>query len=71
MTQQAFTMDKIKKLFHKDGKDGNTATATSGSTAPASGGNPDGAKGVVLHTTLGDITIDLYEKETPRVRLSL
>lgn len=58
-------MDKIKKLFHKDG---NAATSTSSSSsAPKSSGNPDGAKGVILHTTLGDIIIDLYEQETPRV----
>lgn len=59
-------MDKIKHFFHKDHKDSG-ASASSSSDAPKSGGNLDGAKGVILHTTLGDITIDLYGKETPRV----
>ncbi|CZT17683.1 probable Peptidyl-prolyl cis-trans isomerase-like 1 [Ramularia collo-cygni] len=57
-------MDKLKKIFNKD--KGDQAGSASSSTAPKSGGNPDGAKGVILHTSLGDITIDLYEKETPR-----
>lgn len=64
---KTLNMEKIKQIFHKD-KDG--SSDTSSSAAPKSSGNPDGAKGVILHTTLGDITIDLYEKETPRVRLS-
>lgn len=62
-------MDKIKQFFHKDNKDSSSGGSTA--AAPKSGGNPDGAKVVILHTTFGDITIDLYGKETPRVSISL
>ncbi|KJX99449.1 peptidyl-prolyl cis-trans isomerase-like 1 like protein [Zymoseptoria brevis] len=56
-------MDKLKNMLggHKDKE------AISSSQSPASGGaDPNSAQGVILHTTLGDITISLYGKETPR-----
>jgi peptidyl-prolyl cis-trans isomerase-like 1 len=59
-------MDKLKSMLH--GKD-KSSESTSSHSAPASGGNPDNAQGVILHTTLGDIKISLYSRETPRVRL--
>ncbi|KAK4897356.1 hypothetical protein LTR27_004876 [Elasticomyces elasticus] len=70
-------MDKIKKIFKSgDEKHAEYSSPASSSTAPShapaaasapsssTGGEiPDG---VVLHTTLGDITIALYKDQTPR-----
>ncbi|KAK5693299.1 hypothetical protein LTR17_025141, partial [Elasticomyces elasticus] len=70
-------MDKIKKIFKSgDEKHAEHSSPASSSTAPShapaaasapsssTGGEiPDG---VVLHTTLGDITIALYKDQTPR-----
>ncbi|KAK3067785.1 hypothetical protein LTR53_015130 [Teratosphaeriaceae sp. CCFEE 6253] len=75
-------MDKLKKIFKSGDKDEepthssssapSRAPAPVASRAPApaaaqqsstSGGQPSG---VVLHTTLGDITIALYSEQTPR-----
>lgn len=40
--------------------------------APSTGADrADNAEGVVLHTTLGDITIALFSQQTPRVRTIL
>lgn len=65
-------MDKLKSMFNKHEQTG--GTPTSSSTAPASGsaaGDSSIPSGVMLHTTLGDITIALYRDETPKVRPSL
>lgn len=68
-------MDKIKSMFGKDKhEDASSSSANTQSTSrPAggaqSGGNPDSAEGVVLHTNLGDITIALFKDQTPKVRL--
>lgn len=52
-------MDKIFGMFK-----GNAPSAAT--SAPPAGAVTD-AKSVVLHTTLGDITIALYSAQTPRV----
>ncbi|KAF2772156.1 hypothetical protein EJ03DRAFT_267370 [Teratosphaeria nubilosa] len=64
-------------MFHKD-KGGEASPASSSSipaSAPASKpgvptgkstGNGDNAEGVIMHTTLGDITIALFKDQTPR-----
>lgn len=65
-------MDKLKKLFGK--KDGGASSGSaSGSSSSKPGvatgqstGSGDNAEGVVLHTTLGDITIALYKDQVPR-----
>lgn len=45
-----------------------TATTFPPNNAPSTGlEHADNAQGVVLHTTLGDITIALFSQETPRV----
>ena len=59
-------MDKLKKMLKKD--DAGTAQSSSGSSQPSAGGGAGGADKVVLHTTLGDITIQLYSDQTPKVR---
>ena len=72
-------MDKLKSMFGGHKHEESSAPATSSSTTQQpiggatggsrSGGNPDNAEGVVLHTTLGDITIALFKNETPKVSL--
>nr|POF13048.1 peptidyl-prolyl cis-trans isomerase-like 1 [Quercus suber] len=68
-------MNKLKSLFHKhsSSSSNNTTdsspTPTSSSAAPASGSSAsDGSvpEGVMLHTSLGDITIALYKDQTPK-----
>lgn len=45
-----------------------SATSFPASDAPSTGlEKADNAEGVVMHTTLGDITIALYSQQTPRV----
>lgn len=47
-----------------------TATSFPPNDAPSTGlENAKNPQGVVLHTTLGDITVALFAKETPRVRI--
>lgn len=47
-----------------------TATSFPPNDAPSTGvENADNAEGVVLHTTLGDITIALFSQQCPRVRI--
>jgi hypothetical protein len=64
-------MDKIKSMFGKDKHHDDASSSAQPTTMPAggaqSGGNPDNAEGVVLHTNLGDITIALFKDQTPRV----
>jgi peptidyl-prolyl cis-trans isomerase-like 1 len=69
-------MDKLKSMLGKKHEDHHDTAASSGtattqttgaSTGGRSGGDPDNAEGVVLHTTLGDITIALFKDQTPRV----
>jgi len=46
---------------------GPTATSFPSNNAPSTGADKaDNPEGVVLHTTLGDITIALFSKQTPR-----
>nr|POF26008.1 peptidyl-prolyl cis-trans isomerase-like 1 [Quercus suber] len=68
-------MDKLKSLFHKNSSSspshtaGASTTPTSSSAAPASGSGASDEpipEGVLLHTTLGDITIALYKDQTPK-----
>ena len=73
-------MNKIKQIFKGDKEEedqspsshtapSNSSSAPLAAAAPAGGAsavNPDKAEGVVLHTTLGAITIALYP-ETPKV----
>ncbi|EME79105.1 uncharacterized protein MYCFIDRAFT_212132 [Pseudocercospora fijiensis CIRAD86] len=62
-------MDKLKKLFggHKDQSTSSTPASSSAQSAPiAPGDHVEGANSVVLHTTLGDITIKLFSDQTPR-----
>lgn len=58
-------MDKLKKLFGGN-KDADSATS-SAPTGASSGAVVENAKNVTLHTTLGDINIELYASQTPRV----
>jgi len=47
-----------------------TGTSFPPNDAPSTGAEyADNAEGVVLHTTLGDITIALFSQQTPRVRI--
>lgn len=65
-------MDKLKSMFgghKKDEAASSSAAAPAAQTASKSGGNPDNAEGVILHTTLGDITIALFKDQTPKVSL--
>jgi peptidyl-prolyl cis-trans isomerase-like 1 len=66
-------MSFFKKLF---GKSGSEDSGSSSSPAPSgkpgvptgqSTGDGDNAEGVLMHTTLGDITIALFRDQTPRV----
>ncbi|KAK6440205.1 hypothetical protein LTR95_003558, partial [Oleoguttula sp. CCFEE 5521] len=71
-------MNKLKSMLGKGHEEENTTTGSTGSSSAAapttqsrpagsaSGVNPDNAEGVVLHTTLGDITIALFKDQTPR-----
>lgn len=68
-------MDKLKSMFSSKHEEGSAPASSSNTAAtrPAgaqSGGNPDNAEGVVLHTTLGDITIALFKDQTPKVSLN-
>ena len=69
-------MDKLKKLFKHD--KGESAQSSSPAKADSSASKPsnaaaagsssnDIAEGVVMHTSLGDITIALYRDQTPKV----
>lgn len=67
-------MDKLKSMFSKDKHHEGAAPASSSgttaqSTSAQSGGTTDNAEGVVLHTSLGDITIALFKDQTPKVSL--
>ncbi|GAB1733469.1 hypothetical protein NU195Hw_g9373t1 [Hortaea werneckii] len=68
-------MDKLKKLFKHD--KGESAQSSSPAKAESSASKPsnaaaagsssnDIAEGVVMHTSLGDITIALYRDQTPK-----
>ncbi|KAK3638860.1 heme binding [Elasticomyces elasticus] len=70
-------MDKIKKIFksgdekhpeHSSPASSSTAPshASAAASAPSSSIGGEIPDGVVLHTTLGDITIALYKDQTPR-----
>ncbi|KAM0714106.1 hypothetical protein Q7P37_011070 [Cladosporium fusiforme] len=60
-------MDKLKSMFGGNKSEQSSAPAATSSQTPSkSGGNPDNAEGVVLHTTLGDITIALFKDQTPK-----
>lgn len=64
-------MDKLKKLFKKDqpSQASESAPKPSNTTPSQSqgGGSNEIAEGVILHTTLGDITIGLFRDQTPKV----
>lgn len=67
-------MDKLKSMFggHKKDEAASSSTqAPASQSAPKSGGNPDNAEGVTLHTTLGDITIALFKDQTPKVKIKV
>lgn len=72
-------MDKLKKMFHHDkSSDNNSASkdaahppATTSATGATSAGVGTDDNGVILHTTLGDITIALYNDKVPKVHQSL
>ncbi|KAK4954414.1 heme binding [Elasticomyces elasticus] len=71
-------MDKIKKIFksgdekHAEHSSPPASSSTAPSHTPAAASAPSSSTGgeipdgVVLHTTLGDITIALYKDQTPR-----
>lgn len=62
-------MDKLKKMLHKDKpNEGGAGASAGGSSTAGSGEHVEGAERVVLHTTMGDITVQLFAKETPKVR---
>lgn len=74
-----FTMDKLKKMFggNKDEAGSGSGSASAAPTTTSSqqpmggaGASSGGStpEGVILHTTLGDITIALYSDQTPKVR---
>ena len=58
-------MDKLKKMFKKD--DEPAQPSGTSSSQPAAGGDAVGADKVVLHTNVGDIGIQLYSSQTPKV----
>lgn len=67
-------MDKLKSMFKGKHEESSKAPASSSNTASQpttttkSGGvDPKNAEGVILHTTLGDITIALFKDQTPKV----
>lgn len=67
-------MDKLKSMFKSKHDDSSTAPASSSNTASqpttttrSGGADPKNAEGVILHTTLGDITIALFKDQTPKV----
>jgi len=70
--QPTDAMDKLKSMFGKDKhhEGASSSSPTTQSTA-RSGGNPDNAEGVILHTNLGDITIALFKDQTPKVSLDV
>ena len=56
-------MDKLKQAFKKDGDDHSSGATTSTGTS----GEVSTAKHVTLHTTLGDIKVELFQDQTPKV----
>ena len=63
-------MDKLKSMFGKHDDSSAASSNTASTTTPSgaqSSGNGANAEGVTLHTTLGDITIDLFKDQTPKV----
>lgn len=59
-------MDKLKKLFSGGDKHESTTSAST-SSAAAPGEVVENANSVVLHTTVGDITVKLFSDQTPKV----
>jgi len=66
-------MDKLKKMFGGKSSDqppssggGSSSTSKPGEPTGRSTGNGDNADGVTMHTTLGDITIQLFKDRTPK-----
>lgn len=57
-------MDKLKKMFKGEDKPASSSTGGSSQAATTEGVNADK---VVLHTNVGDITIELYSDKTPKV----
>ena len=66
-TKYSIKMSFFKKLFNKDKESPYGPSSTSGPSASNSAGTGDLAKGVVLTTTLGDITIQFYPEAAPKV----
>ena len=62
-------MDKLKKMFKKD--DEPAQPSGTSSSQPAAGGDAVGADKVVLHTNVGDIGIQLYSSQTPKVNRTI
>ena len=65
-------MDKLKKIFKKD-EEGAPQQSSPGQSQPSAGGaggDATSANKVVLHTNVGDIGIQLYSDQTPKVRSS-
>ena len=58
-------MDRLKKLF--GGHSSQPVDSATSTGTPASGAGVENAQNVVLHTTLGDITVALYSDKTPKV----
>lgn len=62
-------MDRLKKLFggNKDKTTAGTSAAAPQSSSTATSGEVvENANNVILHTTLGDITCELYSSQTPK-----
>lgn len=67
-------MDKLKKLFgggSKDASPSSSTTSNPSASKPSAGAGTnqtiDNPNNVILHTTLGDITCQMYSQQTPRV----
>lgn len=58
-------MDKLKSMFGSSGS-GSSSGGASATPAPAPAGAVENPDKVVLHTTLGAITIQLFSQQTPR-----
>lgn len=70
-------MDKLKSMFKGKHEESSKAPVSSSNTASqpttttrSGGADPKNAEGVILHTTLGDITIALFKDQTPKVRFN-